>query len=176
MISSVKESLQQTSESEGQAVISAQELATALQNEMSQATTSCDSWKSEVMRLRKEVAEQSTKSMARRNSLHYSDTTRNVLFETSPSHKLMKSRSIHPQLNSDWSAELNVEARMEEWTIQKGSCSTNTKWSFRLLLRKSPRNHEDCSGRKTNVQCAQASKLCITYFRSSTSIKSKSIL
>ena len=42
---SMTESVQETSESESQAVISALELAAALRSEMSQETTDCDSWK-----------------------------------------------------------------------------------------------------------------------------------
>ena len=39
---------------------------------MSQATTACDSWQSDVRRLTKEVAENSTKRKAGGDSLHYS--------------------------------------------------------------------------------------------------------
>ena len=71
-MTSLNESFLETSERERQAVISAQDLAAALQHEMSQATTACESWKSEVIRRRKEVAEQNTKRTAGRNSLHCS--------------------------------------------------------------------------------------------------------
>ena len=47
------ETLQETSESERRAVISAQELAAALQVDMSQATTTCDSRTDEVIELTK---------------------------------------------------------------------------------------------------------------------------
>ena len=68
---SMKESVQETSESERQAVISAHELAADLRSEMPQETTACDPWKSKVIRLT-EVVEQSTKRTAGRNSLHCS--------------------------------------------------------------------------------------------------------
>ena len=45
------ESFQETSESEKQAVISAQQLAIALQSDMSQEATACVSWKTEVIKL-----------------------------------------------------------------------------------------------------------------------------
>ena len=83
----VKESFQETSESERQSVISAQELAAALRSCMSQETTACNSWKSEVIRLTREVAEESTKRMNRRKLLALlsssSTTTRNGLLATS---------------------------------------------------------------------------------------------
>ena len=52
MMTSLKESFQGNSESERQAVISAQQFAISLQSEMSQATSACDSWKPEVIRLK----------------------------------------------------------------------------------------------------------------------------
>ena len=50
MMTSLKESFQENSESERQAVISAQQSASSLQSEMSQATTACDSKETEVTR------------------------------------------------------------------------------------------------------------------------------
>ena len=64
MMTSIQETFQGTSESERQALISAQQMAAGLQHEMSQATTACDSWKTKKKRLTKEVAEQNTKSIA----------------------------------------------------------------------------------------------------------------
>ena len=55
----LKESFEETLESERQAVISAQQFAIALQNEMSQESTACDSWTTEVMILTKDVEEDS---------------------------------------------------------------------------------------------------------------------
>ena len=71
-MTSINESSQETSESERQTIMSAQDLAAALRREMPRATTACDSWKSEMMRRAKEVAEQSTESTAGRNSFHHS--------------------------------------------------------------------------------------------------------
>ena len=68
---SVKESFQENSETERQAVISAQELAAVFRSEISQETTACDPRKSEVIRLTEELAEPSTKMIAGGNSLHY---------------------------------------------------------------------------------------------------------
>ena len=55
MMTSLKDSFQETSESERQAAISAQQSAISLQSEMSQATTACDSWKTKAIKLTKEV-------------------------------------------------------------------------------------------------------------------------
>ena len=57
MMTSSKQSFQETSENERQAVISAQQLASSLQSEMSEATTACDSWITELVRLTMEVTE-----------------------------------------------------------------------------------------------------------------------
>ena len=83
-MTSVKESFQETSEGERQAVISAQQLAISLRREMSQATTACSSWENEVTRLTREVAEQSTKRIAGGNPriTHLLATTRKMLFAT----------------------------------------------------------------------------------------------
>ena len=64
MMTSVKEAFQQTSESERKAVLSAQELAIAPRREMSKKSTACISRKTKMTRLTKQVAEQSTKSIA----------------------------------------------------------------------------------------------------------------
>ena len=72
MMKYLKENFQETSESEMQAIISAQQSAISLHSETSQATSGCDYWKTEVKRLTKQVAEQSTKRVAGRNSLHHS--------------------------------------------------------------------------------------------------------
>ena len=71
-----KESFHDTTESEMQALISAQEMTAALRSEMSQETTACDSWNSEVIRLTREVVKLSTKRIAGGNSLHYSSVPR----------------------------------------------------------------------------------------------------
>ena len=65
-MASPEESFQENSESERQAVISAQQVASSLQSDMSQASSDCNSWKDGVWRLTKEVAEQSTKRIAGR--------------------------------------------------------------------------------------------------------------
>ena len=70
MRTSLKESFQETSESDWQAIVSAEELAISLQNEMSQATTACDSLKTKVIRLIKEVVEQSAKRTEEGASVH----------------------------------------------------------------------------------------------------------
>ena len=57
MMTSLKQSFQETSENERQAVISAQQLTSSLQSEMSEATTACDSWRTELVRLTMEVTE-----------------------------------------------------------------------------------------------------------------------
>ena len=69
MIPSIQESFQETSESERQTVVSAQELAIALR---SAGIHSLCLLENEVMRLTKEVAEQSTKKIAEGNSSHHS--------------------------------------------------------------------------------------------------------
>ena len=56
IMTSLKQSFQETSENERQAVISAQQLASSLQSEMSEATTACDSRRRD--RLTMEVTEQ----------------------------------------------------------------------------------------------------------------------
>ena len=66
MMASPEESFQENSESERQAAISAQQVASSLQRDMSQASSDCLSWKDGVWRLTKEVAEQSTKRTAGR--------------------------------------------------------------------------------------------------------------
>ena len=53
MMTSLMDSFQETSVSERQAIVSAQEMAAFLQHEMSQATTACDAWKNEVKSLTK---------------------------------------------------------------------------------------------------------------------------
>ena len=68
----VPSGFQEISESERQAVISAQRLASSLQSEMSQATTACDFWTTKVIRLGKEVAEQNTKRITWETSSHCS--------------------------------------------------------------------------------------------------------
>ena len=72
MMTSPEESFQETLHSERQAVISPRQLAISLQREMLWATTPCDSWETEVIRLTKEVAEQNTKRRACGNFSHYS--------------------------------------------------------------------------------------------------------
>ena len=69
-MTSLKASFQENSESERQGVIIAWQSASSLQRKMLQATTACTSWKSEVLKLTKEVAEQSTKRIAGRKSSH----------------------------------------------------------------------------------------------------------
>ena len=64
MMTSMTESFQETLESERQAVSSPQELAIALRSEMSHEIKACVSWKKEVIRVAKDVAEQSTTSTA----------------------------------------------------------------------------------------------------------------
>ena len=71
-MTSFNESFEEISESERQTKMSAQDLAAAPRREMPRATTACHSWKSEVMRRTKEVAEQSTGRTAWRNSVHHS--------------------------------------------------------------------------------------------------------
>ena len=51
-----------------------QQLAIFLQNEMSQATTVCDSWEIKVIRLTMEVAEQSTQAIGRNTRVAHSST------------------------------------------------------------------------------------------------------
>ena len=82
MITSMIDSFHETSENERQAEISAHKPPTTHRSEMSQATTACDSWINEVIRLTKEVVEQSTKSVAGGNSFCSFTTDRNRLSAT----------------------------------------------------------------------------------------------
>ena len=89
MMTSMTESFQETLESERQAVSSPQELAIALRNEMSHEIKACVSWKKEVIRVAKEVAEQSTTSTA------LSDT-RSVADESSSKRKEAEKFQFEP--------------------------------------------------------------------------------
>ena len=72
-------SSKETSESERKAVLSAQELATALRSERSQESTAWISWKTQVKRDTKELAEQGTKQVAGGNSLQHASVSLSTL-------------------------------------------------------------------------------------------------